>query len=88
MAWPPPSPWGRPWCGEWTAPLGRCGARCGAGDRRWSSDAADIKREERKRELSPSAFFYLRIPLIVNADSGIVNSDSADRDHAVGAKRR
>ncbi len=30
----------------------------------------------------------VRIPLIVNADSGIVNSDSADRDHAVGAKRR
>ncbi len=33
----------------------------------------------------------MRIPLIVNAWSGIVNSDSADRDHrdhAVGAKRR
>jgi hypothetical protein len=30
----------------------------------------------------------LRIPLIVNAGSGIVNSDSTDRDHAVGAKRR
>jgi hypothetical protein len=30
----------------------------------------------------------LRIPLIVNASSGIVNSDSTDRDHAVGAKRR
>jgi hypothetical protein len=30
----------------------------------------------------------VRIPLIVNASSGIVNSDSADRDHAVGAKRR
>jgi hypothetical protein len=30
----------------------------------------------------------LRIPLIVNAGSGIVNSESADRDHAVGAKRR
>jgi len=30
----------------------------------------------------------VRIPLIVNAGSGIVNSDSADRDHAVGAKRR
>jgi hypothetical protein len=30
----------------------------------------------------------MRIPLIVNAGSGIVNSESADRDHAVGAKRR
>jgi len=30
----------------------------------------------------------LRIPLMVNAGSGIVNSDSTDRDHAVGAKRR
>lgn len=26
--------------------------------RRWSSDAADITREERKRELSPSSFFF------------------------------
>jgi len=30
----------------------------------------------------------VRIPLIVIAGSGIVISDSADRDHAVGAKRR
>jgi hypothetical protein len=30
----------------------------------------------------------MRIPLIVNAGSGIVNTNSADRDHAVGAKRR
>jgi hypothetical protein len=30
----------------------------------------------------------LRNPLIVIAGSGIVITDSADRDHAVGAKRR
>jgi hypothetical protein len=30
----------------------------------------------------------LRIPVIVIAESGIVISDSADCDHAVGAKRR
>jgi len=30
----------------------------------------------------------VRIPLIVIAESGIVIIDSADRDHAVGAKRR
>jgi hypothetical protein len=30
----------------------------------------------------------LRIPLIVIAGSGIVITDSADHDHAVGAKRR
>jgi hypothetical protein len=30
----------------------------------------------------------VRIPLIVIAGSGIVISDSAHRDHAVGAKRR
>jgi hypothetical protein len=30
----------------------------------------------------------VRIPVIVIAESGIVISDSADRDHAVGAKRR
>jgi hypothetical protein len=30
----------------------------------------------------------MRNPLIVIASSGIVISDSADRDHAVGAKRR
>jgi hypothetical protein len=31
---------------------------------------------------------FVGIPVIVNADSGIVNSDSADREHTVGAKRR
>ena len=30
----------------------------------------------------------VRIPVIVIAGSGIVISDSADREHAVGAKRR
>jgi len=30
----------------------------------------------------------VRIPLIVNTGSGIVNADSGDREHAVGAKRR
>jgi hypothetical protein len=30
----------------------------------------------------------LRIPVIVSARSGIVSSDSDDREHAVGAKRR
>jgi hypothetical protein len=30
----------------------------------------------------------MRNPVIVIAESGIVISDSADRDHAVGAKRR
>jgi len=30
----------------------------------------------------------MRIPLIVITWSGIVITDSADRDHAVGAKRR
>jgi hypothetical protein len=30
----------------------------------------------------------VRIPLIVIAGSGIVITDSADHDHAVGAKRR
>jgi len=38
--------------------------------------------------LKSALFEQLRIPLIVNASSGIVNGDSADRDHAVGAKRR
>jgi hypothetical protein len=31
---------------------------------------------------------WLRIPLIVNAGSGIVNADSGDRERSVGAKRR
>jgi amidase len=31
---------------------------------------------------------HVRIPLIVIAGPGIVIADSADRDHAVGAKRR
>jgi hypothetical protein len=31
---------------------------------------------------------WMRIPLIVNAGSGIVNGDSADHEHAVGAERR
>ncbi len=30
----------------------------------------------------------LRIPLIVSAGSGIVITDSSDREHSVGAKRR
>jgi predicted nucleic acid-binding protein len=60
-------------------------------DQACSELAGDAWRTYRRRggtrtQLVPD--FLVRNPAIVIAGSGIVISDSADRDHAVGAKRR
>jgi hypothetical protein len=42
----------------------------------------------RARHVRAFVLLLVRIPLIVNAGSGIVNADSGDRERSIGAKRR